>query len=345
MPAPHKPRSRFRTVARRLVSLFLLLLLAGFVYEQIGRRADRHRYPQIGRAVSIGDRSLNIFCSGEGSPTVVFEAAGHTAGYSWIDIQPQVAPFTRACWYDRAGYGWSDPGPSPRTFHAIAADLHALLHAAQIQTPVVLVGPTAAAFHIRVFNSMYPGEVAGAVLIHPADTDIFAHEPEYMKGRLASAPPWIQRLGCNTLRPLFLNFGLLRLMGNPGSGRPWGIDTLQPDQQRELSFLSKNPETAQTEGEGCVLDESMAEVRAAGDFGSRPLVILTSSEPFEGTPDPHSEQETAALNQFWFKDLQPRLAHLSTRGQLILSPDAEQPASILHATREIVRQVRISEPQ
>ena len=344
MPAPHKSGSRLRTFAKLLVSPFLLLLLTGFAYEQIGRRADRHRYAQIGRSVSIGRRTLNIFCSGEGTPTVVFDAAGHTAGYSWIDVQPQVAQFTRACWYDRAGYGWSDPGPSPRTFEAIAADLHALLHAAQVQTPVVLVGPTAAAFHIRVYNGLYPGEVAGAVLIHPADTDIFAHEPESMKGRLASAPPWIQRLGCKALRPVFLNFGLLRLMGNPGSGRPWGIDNLSPDQQRELNFLSKNPETAQTEGEGCVLDQSMAEVRAAGDFGSRPLVILTSSEPFQGPPGSQFEQETAALNQFWFKDLQPRLARLSTRGQLILSPDAEQPASILRATKAVVDEVRGSAP-
>ncbi len=335
-------RIRIKALSKILGVLFLLLLLAGLIFEKIGRRLDRHRYSQIGHSVSLGDRTLNIFCSGEGTPTVVFDAAGHTAGYSWIATQREVAKFTRACWYDRAGYGWSDPGPSPRTFRAIAQDLHALVHAAQVQTPIVLVGPTAAAFHIRVFNGMYPSEVAGAVLIHPADTDIFALEPEYMRSKLASAPQWMQKLGCKALRPIFLNFGLLRLLGNPGSGRPWGIDNLSPDQQRELSFLSTNPETAQTEGEGCVLDESMAEVRAAGDFGNRPLIILTSSEPFTGPPEPQFEGQTAALNDFWFKKLQPRLARLSTHGQLILAPDAEQPASIIRATRAVVDQVRES---
>ncbi len=333
-------KAKIQAAAKPFAAFVILMLLAGFLFEQLGRRADRQRYSQIGRSVSIGGRTLNIFCLGEGSPAVVFDAAGHTAGYSWIEIQAQVAQFTRACWYDRAGYGWSDPGPSPRTFRTVARDLHALLRAAGVSTPVVLVGPTAAAFHIRVYNGLYPHEVAGAVLIHPADTDIFAHEPDYMKSKLASAPRWIQQLGCKALRPVLLNFGLLRLLGNPGSGLPWGIDILAPDQQRELSFLSKNPETAQTEGEGCVLDESMEEVRAAGDFGSRPLVILTSSEPFKGPPDPQSQAATDALNDFWFKDLQPRLARLSTRGQLVLQPDAEQPASIIHATREVVDQVR-----
>jgi len=117
--------------ARWLLFSFAALAFIGIVYERVGEWRDRKRYPQIGSSVDIGGRTLNLYCSGEGSPTVIFESAGHTAGYSWIAIQPEVAKFTRACWYDRAGYGWSDPGPSPRTFAAIANDLHALLTAAR----------------------------------------------------------------------------------------------------------------------------------------------------------------------------------------------------------------------
>ncbi len=158
--------------------LILALVLAGMLYEQIGERRDKTRYQQIGRSVDIGGRTLNIYCSGEGYPAVIFESGGHTAGYSWIGIQPEVAKFTRACWYDRPGYGWSDPGPSPRTLTAIANDLHTLLHAATLPGPYVLVGATAGAFHVRVYNGLYPSEVAGAVLIHASDPDVFAHEPE-----------------------------------------------------------------------------------------------------------------------------------------------------------------------
>jgi pimeloyl-ACP methyl ester carboxylesterase len=77
--------------------------------------------------------------SGEGRPAVVFEAGGHSSGYTWINIQPDIAKLTQACWYDRAGLGWSDPGPSPRTFIAIAKELHALLHAAAVPPPYLLV--------------------------------------------------------------------------------------------------------------------------------------------------------------------------------------------------------------
>jgi hypothetical protein len=320
--------------------LFLALTLAGVIYEQIGRRRDRDRYPQIGRSVDIGGRTLNIFCSGEGSPTVILDSGGHTAGYSWIDIQPQVATHTRACWYDRAGYGWSEPGPSPRTFKAIAADLHNLLHNAAIAPPYVLVGATAAGFHVRVYNDLYPDEVAGAVLIHASDPDVFAHEPDFMKGSLASAPPFLQKIGCVALRPILLESGLLRVMGNPGSGRPFGIANLSREKQAELRFLSNNPETAQTEGEGCVLDQSMAEVRSAKGFGNRPLVVLAGSEPFRAPPGGQYAQSTEALNDYWFHQLQPRLAKLSTHGELMVAEDAEHPDSIVRTVDKVVDRVR-----
>src|SRR5688572_25141537 len=99
---------------RALIGLtigILIFVSAGIVYEQIGRRQDRMRYPQVGMSVDIGGRTLNIHCSGEGSPTVIFDTASHMSGYSWIATQAVVSKFSRACWYDRAWYGWSDPGP------------------------------------------------------------------------------------------------------------------------------------------------------------------------------------------------------------------------------------------
>jgi pimeloyl-ACP methyl ester carboxylesterase len=257
-----------RTLYKYLL-LIVVLILAGMLYEQTAERRDRVRYLQMGRSVDIGGRSLNILCSGNGDPTVIFEGAGHTAGYAWINIQAEVAKFTRACWYDRAGYGWSDSAPSPRTFRTIANDLHTLLKTVAVPGPYVLVGATAGAFHVRVFNGLYPNEVAGAVLIHADDPDVFDHEPAYMKGALGSLPPWVQRAGC-TVGPVMARIGLVRLLGNPGAGRPFGAANLTPEQQLELLFLSNNPRTAKTEGEGCTLEQSVAEVRAAGNFGGSP---------------------------------------------------------------------------
>jgi pimeloyl-ACP methyl ester carboxylesterase len=332
-------RQRLALALKIFACFILLLALAGTLYEQIGRRRDRSRYPQIGRSVDIGGRKLNIFCSGEGDPTVVFDSGGHTAGYSWITIQPAIAKLTRACWYDRAAYGWSDPGPMPRTPKAVANDLHALLQAANIAPPYVLVGASVAGFNIRVYNGLYPDEVAGAVLVSASDPDAFAHTPAYMKGPLASVPSFIRKFGCEVAAPMLLNVGLLRLMGNPGSGQPFGMENLRPDQQRELSFLSKNPGTVRG-GEGCDLEEVTAEVRAAGNFGDRPLVVLASSRPFPAPPGAPYQEAADAFNGYWSHQLQPHLAALSTRGELVLTEDAQRGEPIIKAISRVVNDVR-----
>jgi hypothetical protein len=135
-----------------------------------------------------------------------------------------------------------------------------------------------------------------------------------------------------------LDVGLLRLLGNPGSGQPFGGVNLNPVQKRELNFLSKNPETV-LGGEACDLDENMAEVRAAGNFGDRPLIVLASSKPFKA-PSAQYEQATANFNDYWFHQLQPRLAALSTRGELVLVADPEKQDSIVRAVSNVVSEAR-----
>ncbi len=149
------------------------------------------------------------------SPTVVFDTYGHQSGYSWVAVQSAVAKYTRACWYDCAGYGWSELGPSPRTFQSVASDLHALLRAAGIPSPVVLVGAGDAASHIRVYSGSYPTEVGGIVMLDANDVDDPTLEtPDSEKGgfqkHFGTWAPGACRAACSA-RPF------LGRMGLPGS--------------------------------------------------------------------------------------------------------------------------------
>jgi pimeloyl-ACP methyl ester carboxylesterase len=110
--------------------------------------------------VGIGGRILNIFCSGTGGPTVILESASGI-GLEWQSLQTEVAKFTQACWYERAGMGWSEPGPFPRTAAAIASDLHELLKRAGVAPPYVLAGFSFGGLPLRVYTKLYRNEVAG----------------------------------------------------------------------------------------------------------------------------------------------------------------------------------------
>src|SRR6185295_3681020 len=98
---------------RLIMILIVLALLGAATYEQIGAWRDGRVLKQVGRSVDIGGRTLNIYCTGGGRPTVIFEAARTAPGYDWMPSQRGVSAFTRACWYDRATVGWSERGPDP----------------------------------------------------------------------------------------------------------------------------------------------------------------------------------------------------------------------------------------
>jgi hypothetical protein len=257
-----------------------VLCISGLVFEQIGEREDRRRYQQIGKSFDIGGRKLNIYCSGDGSPTVVFDTYGHMAGYSWSGVQREVAKLRRACWYDRAGYGWSDPAPMLRTFQSVATDLHALLHAASVPSPFVLVGARDSALHIRVFYGMYPSEVAGIVMLNPNDVDDPTMEiPESEKGawtkQFGSSAHSVRGAACLAY-PILADAGLIRLARLFRKPRRTPSFGLTAEEQAEVDFLSDNP-TAQRDSELCAREESMQQVRAAGNLGSVRLTVLASA--------------------------------------------------------------------
>ena len=135
-------------------------------------------YTKPGELVSVGTHRLNLYCMGSGSPTVVFESGWEDWAPSWSKVQPEVAKWTRACSYDRAGAGFSDPGPMPRTSVRIAAELHTALHRAGIAGPYILVGHAFGGDNVRTLADLYMGEVAGLVLVEADPTDV---EPESMQ--------------------------------------------------------------------------------------------------------------------------------------------------------------------
>ena len=128
----------------------------------------RRLIPPPGRLISIGTHYLHINCAGTGHPTVLFDAALGASSLSWSLVQPEVARITRSCTYDRAGFGWSDAGPMPRTAGRIADELHLLLRACEIRPPYVLVGHSFGGMVMRLFTARHRGDVAGLVLIEPA---------------------------------------------------------------------------------------------------------------------------------------------------------------------------------
>jgi len=128
---------------------------------------------QDGTLVDLGTHKINMVCTGptDARPVVIFEAGGGGTSEAWKSVQAALPATIRACAYDRAGSGRSDPGPEPRSMDAEVTDLHALLAKADISAPVVFVGQSLGAILARLYIHKYPDSVAAVLLVDPTDED------------------------------------------------------------------------------------------------------------------------------------------------------------------------------
>jgi pimeloyl-ACP methyl ester carboxylesterase len=127
-------------------------------------------YPPPGRLLDIGGRCLHLHEMGQGSPVVVLESGIAATSLNWRTVQTDIARFTRVVSYDRAGLGWSDPSAGPLTLSSLVDDLHALLLAAKLPPPYILVAHSFGALIVRSYSARYAAEVSGMVLVDPIRT-------------------------------------------------------------------------------------------------------------------------------------------------------------------------------
>jgi len=143
-----------------------ILLAAGGLYQLIGTRAAARTYAAPGTMVDVDGQRLHVACAGSGQPNVLFESGIAASSLSWTHVLHDVAAFTRACAYDRAGLGWSDPARAPRTVDRMLRELRGVLTTAG-DGPYVLVGHSFGAFFVCTYASRHSADVAGLVLLDP----------------------------------------------------------------------------------------------------------------------------------------------------------------------------------
>jgi pimeloyl-ACP methyl ester carboxylesterase len=263
----------------------------------------------------------------------------------------KMAVFTRACWYDRAGVGWSDPPSSPRTSASVASDLHEALQRARVLPPYVMAGGSVGGEYVHIYTARYPSDVAGLVLIDSAVPDM--HEPDFMLAPANRMSGRARHLFCVAL-PVIARFGVLRFVVSQ-ERRPPPPD-FTPEQASVVAKLEAQPKAFKTDAEqACAATDEGRIVpregggnpdinnaaRNAGSLGDRPLVVLTAGRYW--APDGF-EKEAAEYHEVQVHQLQTSLVRLSTRGRQVIVDAhhdmAESPDSVVTAVRQVVDEVR-----
>ena len=335
---PYSVRMRWlRRIALVLAALLVVALAVGAGYEATMRRRALREFPPAGRMVDIGGRRMQLDCRGTGSPIVVLESGlGTNGSLAWALVHDAIAATTRTCAYSRAGLMWSDASPGPHGARAIAADLKATLDAAGERGPYVLVGHSIGGAYVMVFTRLFPGDVAGLVLVDAS------HPDQRRRFREAVGDRAVPQFGVEKLGAALAWTGLVRLAVPPdaASKLPASIEAAT------TAFVPTSLGALLEEADA--LEATLADAGSQRSFGDLPLVVLTAMAPLEPAElaamqlDPSEGQRFKAV----WKSLQDDEATWSTRSEHVVLTDSthyiqiDRPDAVISAVASVVERVR-----
>ena len=257
------------------IAVILLLAITGRIYQTAASEADKRNFPPPGNLIDVDGYKMHIYCMGEGSPTIILDHVGGGSSMDWALIQSRLAERTRVCAYDRAGYGWSEYNPAPRTLDQQARELHTLLVNANEKGPYILVGHSYGARVARVYAAKYPQEVVGMTLMDPG---VLYDDPRYPQETLSELES--ENSMIRTARRL-APFGLVRILQPFMGGSTFDL----PEKARlaNVSFSVSEKYWHSLVDQTDLLPTIFEEEHNVTTLGDIPLLMLISTEPDDET--------------------------------------------------------------
>lgn len=285
--------------------------------------------PPPGRMVDVGGFRMHLVCEGEGSPAVILDAGAADLWTTWFRVQPEIARSTRVCSYDRAGIGYSEPGPLPRSRRLMVEELRTLLARAGVPPPYVLVGHSFGGLNVRLYAALHPKEVVGLVLEESAHEDHWKKAPqEFWERHLKLMEE--ERQTVERAR-----------RGEPMPAISYVPDGLPMRARRQVAAVSRRPAWyIASYQESLISDEGAKAFAGLPRTLDVPLVVLSAGK------HERPEWRSPELHERWVRiagELQDDLASRSTRSRHLVIEDAghyihwDRPDVVVEAALDLVR--------
>jgi pimeloyl-ACP methyl ester carboxylesterase len=351
------------------LSLIAAFAIAGYVYQTIGTYQDKKNYPAPGELVDVDGHKMHMTQAGEGSPSVILDAGTGSFSLMWFSVTDEIAKFSHVCAYDRAGQGWSEESPLPRTAVNMIHELHTLLETTAVPKPYIMVGHSLGGGVAQLYANLYPDDVFGLVLVDAGHEDTAKKVAEHHlafkrsltgftivhasdKNSEAPSKPFLQRalLKLTSSRwgqKIAEITGIQRLYLQSFYSKPGNAQyEISPTMQARLLAPSTFRTTSQ---EIAHYGESAAQLaQLENQFAHKPLIVIGNGRGFFYNHLCHRKltlPEMEFSNEVWFP-LQRDLATKSTKGKLIIAQESghriqdTEPELIVNAIKELVDEYR-----
>jgi pimeloyl-ACP methyl ester carboxylesterase len=263
--------------------------------------------------VDVGGYQMHLYCTGEGSPTVILEALSGGMSSYWAWVQPEIAQVTRVCSYDRSGRGWSEAAleaqdQEGQTLWTTAETLHTLLHNAGVEGPYLLVGHSIGGLYVRAFVQEHPDEVAGVVLLDSAHPEQLERDPQMV----AANEAFLQQ---SAAFPTLARIGLFRLYFDLGG--EIDFQKLPARQHDELAALWSSPSYFHSQrAENLAAPLIFEQGQTLSDLDSLPLTVITA-DTYQPVSWAALQEELVTLSNNGIHEIISGATHAS----LIFNPD------------------------
>lgn len=259
---------------------------------------------------------LHIDCQGQGPVTVLFEAGLGGSSLEWKPVQEALSQDVRACIYDRAGYGWSDASPFPRTAWHIAREATLMLKSTGVDQTLILVGHSYGGYVARMLASFIESKIAGIVLVDAS------HEDQLQRLEKISGQPMMPRGNNFVVSPVDIPPGL-------------------PDEIRvKIQALSKSRRMLKTlHSEMTYFRQSAAQVRNSRKMVEYPVVVIRRGK------DLYPGDAKGSLKTAAWQGLQEDMARISNNGSVVVAEHsghhvhADQPELVVNVIKRLVEQM------
>jgi len=321
-----------------VLALLLLLLVAGNLFGQYLLRYTQEHFPPPGKLIALKTHRLHMHCTGEGRPTALLEAGAGEWSTRWALVQAKVASFTRVCSYDRAGFGWSEPGPKPYDIESNVRDLDELLTRSGEEGPFVFAGWSFGGAIAWLYVQDHPEHSAGLVMVdaRPEGWQTWMNElaPE-LKATRGKFTAHLQRVDSVGLGPAY-SWLLLRGSGSDSiKGFPAGTGDVLLDPGFTARMFDAMVEALNAD------DISERQIRMR-PLGNLPLIVIRHGR--EGMWGLAPDKERAAEARW--QELQVQLVKKSTDAKFEVAEMSghgiplEQPDIIVDAIKQLVTKWR-----
>lgn len=319
-----------------LASLIALLIVIGVSYQLVKTKLDEGSYPPPGQMVDIGGYRLHLRSMGTGGPAVILDTGLGGPSPAWGLVQPEIAKFTQVVSYDRAGNGWSDASPFPRTSRQIIEELHTLLMKANIPKPYTLVGHSFGGNNVQLYAATYPDEVEAIVLVDSC------HEEQLR--RLPPSPFETQMKWMQNSKVVYLMsaLGFTRALSQLYSDimMPFLPESLK-NVHLALCFTTKHQFAVSQEA--LLISDSLKQLEEADRslIQNKPCVVLAAGLETDMTTYGISQEGMHEMKAVW-DELQKELASKFVNSRHLIAEHSDhmisfyQPELIVRAVKDLV---------